>query len=753
MRSGERSLSFMKNQWLVISLLLVFCGVSSCSLIAQDQGSARGNLSGLVYDSTKAVVPGAQVTITGPIGSQTQTTSEEGSFLFSTLIPGNYSVKVQKTGFKVASIKSAEVQINKTTSVEVILETGQISETVEVSAAATTVDTTATSVNSDFSDDFYSKIPLGRGVSSLFYLAPGVVSGGGTGVQNPAISGSSGLENLYVADGVSINDPAFGGIGVWSHAYGPLGTGINLSFVKEVQIKTGGFEPQYGHVSGGIVQLVTKSGGTKFFGTIGGYFNSRGMQAGYVNADDPNFAVLNKVGRRLNDANYEGDFELGGYVPLGGLKKKLFFFGTFNPSWNQNFVPPAVSLEGVPSGLFNLYNGEADKRTIRNDYAAKLTFKLTSTQTLESTVSGDPSHTNAAPFSTLNSDNASANSKWDYGTRNWSVRYDGTFGSSFLVDGAFTWSWNHFTETPAQNIYGIVDSTQISGLPGQRGTFNAQGLGLTEPYDANTKGVQGDISKTVHFLGSQHTFNLGYNWQFPHYNDITTWTGAKFAIPTSNATGGDPGYDTHNPPVAGQMSDALLTLVLADNISGLPPGSCTLCPFMNVPGFSTPQQVALQQVRGRFDGGVTKSSGKYHAAFINDAWEMGKHVTLNLGVRWEQQRLTGNQVEKTFSDMWSPRIGIVVDPKGDRKSKFYANFGRYAYVLPLDAAVRSLSSEQDLQNPYWAPVSDANNQVVLNSLGTVTFQPDAMHLLNQATGGIPVAAGGLVSGGEPFAPG
>ena len=95
----------MKNQWLVISLLLVFCGVSSCSLIAQDQGSARGNLSGLVYDSTKAVVPGAQVTITGPIGSQTQTTSEEVSFLFSTLIPGNYSVKVQKTGFKVASIK------------------------------------------------------------------------------------------------------------------------------------------------------------------------------------------------------------------------------------------------------------------------------------------------------------------------------------------------------------------------------------------------------------------------------------------------------------------------------------------------------------------------------------------------------------------------------------------------------------------------------------------------------------------------
>ena len=132
-------------------------------------------------------------------------------------------------------------------------------------------------------------------------------------------------------------------------------------------------------------------------------------------------------------------------------------------------------------------------------------------------------------------------------------------------------------------------------------------------------------------------------------------------------------------------------------------GSCTLCPYMSVPGYDTPQQVVLQQVRGRFDGGVTQSSGKYQAAYINDAWEMSKYVTLNVGVRWEQQRLIGNQVERTFSNMWSPRVGIVVDPTGSRKQKIYANFGRYAYVLPLDAALRALSNEEDLQNTYWAP--------------------------------------------------
>ncbi len=549
----------MKNKWLVISSILAFCMIFSISVAAQDQGSSRGNLSGLVYDSTKALVPGAQVTITGPIGSLTQTTTEEGSFLFSTLIPGNYAVKVQKTGFKVASIKTAEVLINKTTSVEVTLETGQVSEVVEVSAAATTVDTSASSVNSDFSDDFYSKIPLGRGVSSLFYLAPGVVSGGGTGVENPSISGSTGLENLYVADGVSINDPAFGGIGVWSRIYGPLGTGINLSFVKEVQIKTGGFEPQYGHVSGGIIQLVTKSGSTEFHGTIGTYLNARRMQTNYENADDPKFSVLNLYGSRLNEANYEGDFELGGYVPLHGLRNRLFFFGTFNPSWNHDYWAPAVN-----SGLFQIYNGLVDRITTRYDYAGKLTFKINNSHTLESTISADPSHTNNTAFATLTANDKTANSEWNYGTRNWSVRYDGTFGSSFLVDGAFTWSWNHFHEKPLFDITQIIDNTQIAGLPTQRGAYNAQGFGFLEPYDANTKSLQGDVTKIFHFLGSQHSLSLGYNWQFPHYDDSTTFTGGKFAIPQLNATGTDPGWDTAtNPTVVGKMTDAQLILVLA----------------------------------------------------------------------------------------------------------------------------------------------------------------------------------------------
>jgi len=764
----------MKNRSLALVFLAAFLILFAFPALAQDLGSTRGNLSGLVYDSSKSLVPGAEVTITGPIGNQVQTTTEQGSFLFSGLIPGIYSIRVQKAGFKVANIKSAEVLINKTTSVEVILETGQVSEVVEVSAAAVTVDTSTSAVTANISDTFFDNIPMQRGVASLFYLSPGAVDGGQTGSNNPSISGSSGLENSYVADGVSINDPAFGGLGVWARSYGALGSGINLSFVKEVQIKTGGFEPQYGHASGGIVQIVTKSGGTKTHGQIGGYFHPLGMQTTPDNADDPKFGTSTKFGRYLGNSTYEGDAELGGYVPLGKLRDHLFYFGNFNPSVNNQYVAPAIT-----SNLFSLYNGQLQRSKTSYDYAAKLTFKINDRHTVESSVFGDPSHTNNVPWSTLNAEDKTVNSKWDYGTRNWAVRYDGALTNTWLIDGAFTWSWNHFTETPFADVTQIVDNSQTAALAGQRGAFNAQGFGFLEPYEGNTRSLSFDTSKTLHFLG-QHTFSAGYTWQYPIYNDITTFSGGKFALPSANASGGDPGYlNATNPTVAGALANAALSLQLAGTVDPGPnfnvdpafgdptATTCTRCPYMVVPGYAVPVPVLLLQSRGRFDSGITRSTGKYHAAYINDSWAIGKHVTANVGLRWEQQRLVGNQASKLFNDMWSPRFGFILDPKGDRKTKIYANFGRYAFILPLDAAVRALSSEDDVLGAHWAPDSKTTgcpagtpsgaSCVVTDSSGNPDygnfFKPDAGHLLNKATGGIGTAVNVGLSGGEPFQPG
>jgi TonB-dependent receptor-like protein len=244
------------------------------------------------------------------------------------------------------------------------LEVGSVTSRVDVVSSAVSVDTTSTAVATNINDDFFQRLPVPRAVAGLFYLAPGVVSGGGTGEANPSIGGATGLENLYIADGVSITDTAFGGLGIYSRAYGSLGTGINLSFIKEVQIKTGSIQPQYGGATGGVVQIVTKSGGNEYHGALSAYGQPYTFEAQRLNVDD--FNLANPFGRVIHKAGFDVSGEVGGPIPVLG-RDKLFFFGSFDPSWveTKGISPP---LEG------NFAFGALQGRKLTYDYAAKLEY-------------------------------------------------------------------------------------------------------------------------------------------------------------------------------------------------------------------------------------------------------------------------------------------------------------------------------------------------------------------------------------------
>src|SRR5437764_6139224 len=137
------------------------------------ESSVRGNLSGSVVDSSGALVTGAKVTITGPTGNKTDTTNQEGQFLFPLLTRGFYSVKVEKGSFKTADIKGVEVVTGKTSNLRVGMVAGQASEVVEVVGSAITVDTTSTTVAANLTDTFYHSVPVAGGVDSLVYAAHG----------------------------------------------------------------------------------------------------------------------------------------------------------------------------------------------------------------------------------------------------------------------------------------------------------------------------------------------------------------------------------------------------------------------------------------------------------------------------------------------------------------------------------------------------------------------------------------------------
>ncbi len=729
-----------------ITVLLVLA--LSLSMFGQGVTAIYGNLAGVVTDSTGAVVPGAKVTATGPTGNKVVSSEQDGRFNLANLTPGSYSLKIEKQGFRAAEIKGVEVVINRTSSITIGLQPGSISEVVEVSAAAITVDTTSTTVGSNLSDNFYQAVPVQRNVAGLFYAAPGVSQGQGSGQANPSISGGSGLENLYVADGVDITDTSFGGLGTYNRNYGSLGTGINLSFIKEVQVKTGGYEPQYGKSTGGIVQIVTKSGSNEYHGAITGFFAPQQFESDRRHADD--YGLANPGGKVLHAGAFDASGEIGGYVP--GLKDKVFFFGSFNPVWNQTY-----QLSPPSAGLFSL--GTQTFRTNTYNYSGKGTLRLSDKHQVEASYFGDPAHTGLQNNRTLVIDNTSDETKLTFGSRNFTAHYNGTLSPTWLLNIGFSWMHNSFTEDYVQEFLGgpnfnIADYTQSYGLTGQRGIYTMQGPGYIENTKSDNYGIDINTSKVAH-LGGEHTFGIGYKLELPRYDPTKVRSGGRFAIPATNMDG-QPYLSAAQSNVAGGSTNAQFRLRVRDTADGNVANvatTCTVCPVMNVPGFSVPVHVALQQVRGEFGPETIQTQGSYQAAFFNDAWTMNKHVTVNLGYRWEQQHMEGDTLKYTFTDNWSPRFGIAIDPKGDRKTKIYANFGRYDYAIPLDLAERSLSNELDFTSAYFAPAYTMVNgvpTVTLNSAGGVTVVTDAAHLLNKAAntgiGGVSTSAQGSFSG-------
>src|SRR5215470_1076463 len=257
----QPSLFKASASFLLTAFVILLC--SSAPGYAQDT-LTKGEISGRVTDINGGAIANAKVTISGQTGDRTITANAEGVFEALNLIPGAYKVKVEQTGFKTLNVPGVEVYVGKTSALKLTLETGNLSEVVEVAAGAAAVDTTSTAIGSNLNDQLYQNLPLQRNVQSLFYLAPGTTDSIGGGRANPSISGGSALDNLYVADGVNITDSAFGGLGVFNRMYGSLGTAINTSFIKEVQVKTGGFEPQFGQSQGGIINITTQSGSNDF---------------------------------------------------------------------------------------------------------------------------------------------------------------------------------------------------------------------------------------------------------------------------------------------------------------------------------------------------------------------------------------------------------------------------------------------------------------------------------------------------------
>jgi outer membrane receptor protein involved in Fe transport len=589
-----------------------------------------GTINGRILDAQGLAIPGATVTLTGPQGARTFVTDADGNFSAPFLTPGTYTVRGELQGFKAAEARNVNVSLGQTTAVNMKMEVGGLTETVEVTGAASVVDTRSTTTGAVINSDMLQRVPVGRKVSDTLYLAPGVSSSGSAGRANPSISGGSGLDNQYVVDGVNITNTGYGALGSYSIIFGSLGNATPFDFIKEVQVKTGGYEAEFGQATGGVMNVVTKSGSNNFRGSLFGYTRPKALEGEWKRFESTN-GTVQTTATDTSDGGAEG----GGPI----FRDKLFFFGAINPSWETRTL---LAPEGFPLRA----DGEIDRKRKNLSYSTKLTWQAANAHRVDASFFGDPSKGEPGPqrVSSLERQTRSAFSELDYGGHNQTVRYDGVFGSNWLVEGSFARAKNIIEETPIDNTRSVTDRRVVPNvLTGGIGTYEAGN---------DSRNNQFKVASTNVFGG--HQVKYGFQFEDVRFSQINQRTG--------------PTYTAHD----GRQT---ATGAVVDII-----------PDVN---FGTIYRV----IRANFNTDRTTTQ-KYYNFFVQDSWKITDRLTVNPGIRYEQQKLAGTLVDDfSLKNNWAPRIGVVYDVLGNGRSKLYGNFGMFYARVPNDLAARALSAD------------------------------------------------------------
>ncbi len=217
-----------------------------------------GELGGQVKDETGAALPGATVTaVSVERGTaMTATTDASGKFRFSEVQPGRYNVTVTLSGFATVAQKGNLVENQKKTNLAVSMKLSTEKAEVTVTGEVPIVDKTNASLESRQRAKEFEKMPVGRSFQNLFLNAPGVNLTPGAN-PNPSVHGALSSNNLWLYDGVDTTDPTTG----------TFGGNLNFEAIQEVTVITSGVSAEYGRASGGIINVITKSGTNSFAGS------------------------------------------------------------------------------------------------------------------------------------------------------------------------------------------------------------------------------------------------------------------------------------------------------------------------------------------------------------------------------------------------------------------------------------------------------------------------------------------------------
>ncbi|SNT13153.1 TonB-dependent Receptor Plug Domain [Granulicella rosea] len=274
-----------------------------------------GSIYGAITDATGAAISNAQVVITDVHTgvSQSKVTNRKGEYLFPTVLPGDYSVKVTVDGFKTATETGVNVQANSNIHVPVAMAAGGASESVSVEAGVTLVDTREAQVSNTIDQARVENLPTqDHNAYALLVTVPGVSNFGGDGYTSTRGGTTLSVNGLPTDQSSFYLDGAYD-----TNFYGPGGNKApSPDMLDQFHVITSNFDAEFGRSPGAVINMISKRGTNKYHGTVFEYWRNDAIDAkGFFNTVSP-LLRQNQYGATL-----------GGPVPM--FRDKFFFFGSY----------------------------------------------------------------------------------------------------------------------------------------------------------------------------------------------------------------------------------------------------------------------------------------------------------------------------------------------------------------------------------------------------------------------------------------
>jgi hypothetical protein len=635
-------------------ILTVFFILSNCFIYAQEQ---TGILIGVVTDTDGAFLPGVTVEARSPAqpGVAADVTDEEGEFRLLGLTPGTYSVKFSLPGFNTLKREKILVRLGRTFNLEVTLKQATLDEEITVVGESPVVDIKKSGSIVNYGKEMISKLPTGRDFTSIVNITAGVndeAMGGGT-----MVDGASSSENMYFVDGIDTT----------SMYTGDSSQRVLMEFVEEVQVKSAGYEAEHGGAMGGVINVITRSGGNEFHGEATVYFRSDELQAppGGISATGSSaiqpfyhYLRINPIDNETaeivdfpedNWTQFELGFGLGGYI----IKDRLWFFVSFLP----RITDTARTVEFIQDG--SIYT---TSRSERSYFAqAKLTAQFGGLRLSASYISDYYRWRGALP----NLDGTGPlHSEYPY--PEYGFNYPG-----HTISGRADWILSDNLFLGFNGGYYHINSHQTKEPPGPRYYFARSNIGS----------------------GASEEHPLGwYNYRFADgyqtIKDIQERYVANFDTTLFVDLAGEHVFKAGIQAVrlAQDINDAY-----AYDINNFYWGVDYISP---VSGTHETEYGYLQVIDPY--GLVAAAHSDRFAIFLQDSWTIANRFTLNIGVRAEKEDIPSFSdlpeyqdapIDFGFKDKIAPRIGFAWDIFGDNSTKIFGSYGIYYDVMKLSISL------------------------------------------------------------------